>query len=331
MTTLAFGQRTVSGTITNASNQPVIGASVLVKGTTNGTTTDEQGRYTINVPNNQSTLVVSYIGFASREMVVGDRSNVDLSLTETESTLNEVVVTGYSSQAKKSITGSVSVVNIKELVANPGSNIQNLLQGKAAGVTVGTSGIPGAGSNVRIHGYSTFGNNEPLYVVDGARVGSITELNPNDIETMQVLKDASSASIYGSAAAGGVIIITTKKGRVGRPRVSYDNYYGRQTFTKRLDLLNTKEYGDYLFLLAKNSGNLTANGEFKHGQYAGPTGVSQVPIIPAFIYANGSYSGAPGKNGAIPAGDPAADPTKYKLDPFDVNGPGTYLIVPASQ
>ncbi|HEV8080742.1 MAG TPA: SusC/RagA family TonB-linked outer membrane protein, partial [Chitinophagaceae bacterium] len=217
------------------------------------------------------------------------------------------------------------------LVANPGSNIQNLLQGRAAGVTVGTSGVPGAGASVRMHGYSTFGNNEPLYVVDGARVSSITELNPNDIETMQVLKDASAASIYGSAAAGGVIIITTKRGKVGRPKVTYDSYYGLQTFKKRLDLLNTKEYGDYLFLLAKNSGNII-NGEFKHGQYAGPTGISTTgPIIPAFIYANGSYSGAPGKNGGIAAGDPVADPSKYKLDLFDVNGPGTYLIVPANQ
>ncbi|HZH94840.1 MAG TPA: SusC/RagA family TonB-linked outer membrane protein, partial [Flavisolibacter sp.] len=218
---------------------------------------------------------------------------------------------------------------IKELTANPGSNVQSLLQGRAAGVTVGTSGVPGAGANVRIHGYSTFGNNEPLYVVDGARVGSITELNPNDIESMQVLKDASSASIYGSAAAGGVIIITTKRGKQGRPRVSYDSYYGRQTFKKRLDLLNTKEYGDYLYLLQKNANLIGVQGGFKHGQFAGATGLSDKPIIPDFIFAGGGQPG--GKSGAIFAGDPAADPSKYKLDLFDVNGPGTYLIVPASK
>ncbi len=327
----AIAQKTVSGKVTNAANQPVAYASVKVKGTSQGTTTDEQGRYTISVPNNQSTLVVSFVGYADSELSTTGQTSVDFSLKESTSSLNEVVVTGYTSQAKKDITGSVAVVNVKELVANPGSNVQSLLQGRAAGVTVGTSGVPGAGANVRIHGYSTFGNNEPLYVVDGARVGAITELNPNDIESMQVLKDASAASIYGSAAAGGVIIITTKKGKTGRPKVTFDSYYGWQTFTKRLDLLNTKEYGDYLFLLAKNSGNLNAAGEFAHGQYAGPTGRSTAPIIPAFIYANGSYPGAPGKNGAISAGDPAADPAKYKLDLFDVNGPGTYLIVPASQ
>jgi len=261
-------------------------------------------------------------------MPAGSGSPLSVFLKETNTTLNEVIVTGYSSQAKKDITGSVTVVNVKELVANPGSNVQSLLQGKAAGVTVGTSGVPGAGANVRMHGYSTFGNNEPLYVVDGARVGSITELNPNDIESIQVLKDASAASIYGSAAAGGVIIITTKKGR-GRTRVTYDSYFGWQTFNKRLDLLNTKEYGDYLFLLAKNSGNLTANGEFRHGQYAGPTGVSTTPIVPAFIFAGGAALG--GLNGGIPAGHASVDPAKYKLNLFDVNGPGTYLIVPASQ
>ncbi|RYZ55711.1 MAG: SusC/RagA family protein, partial [Chitinophagaceae bacterium] len=213
----ANAQRTITGIVTNANAQPIIGASVIVKGTDNGTTTDLQGRYSIAVPNDQSILVFSFVGYGSQEVAVSGKNSVSISLTENGGTMNEIVVTGYSSQAKKDITGSVSVVNVKELVANPSSNVQNLLQGKAAGVTVGTSGIPGAGSNVRVHGYSTFGNNEPLYVVDGARVGSITELNPNDIETLQVLKDASAASIYGSAAAGGVIIITTKKGKQGAP------------------------------------------------------------------------------------------------------------------
>jgi TonB-dependent starch-binding outer membrane protein SusC len=325
----ARAQKTISGTVSTATNQPIYGASVLVKGSKSGTTTDAQGRYTITVPNDQSVLVITYVGYGSREIPVTGKSTLDVALTENGSTLNEVVVTGYSSQAKKDITGSVAVVNIKELVANPGSNVQNLLQGKAAGVTVGTSGIPGAGANVRIHGYSTFGNNEPLYVVDGARVGSITELNPNDIETMQVLKDASAASIYGSAAAGGVIIITTKRGKQGRPKVTYDSYYGTQTFKKRLDLLNTEEYGQYLFLLQKNAGLLDAQGRFKHGQYAGSTGVSDKPIIPDYIYAGGGLTG--GKSGAIFAGDPAVDPSKYRFDPFDVNGAGTYLIVPANK
>ena len=327
----AMAQRTVSGKIVNSANEPIAGASVVVKGTNIGTTTDVQGRYSLSVPDGASTLVISNVGFTSIEANINGRNTIDFNLVESGATMNEVVVTGYSSQAKRDITGSVSVVNVKELTANPGPNVQSLLQGRAPGVTVGTSGVPGAGSNVRIHGYSTFNNNDPLYIVDGARVGSITELNPNDIESMQVLKDASAASIYGSAAAGGVIIITTKRGKTGRPKVSYNSYYGTQHFNKRLDLMNTKEYGEYLYLLALNSNNVVG-GVFKHGQYAGPTGQSTTgPIIPDYIYANGSYAGAPGKNGGIAAGDPAADPKNYRLDPFDVNGPGTYLIVPANK
>ncbi|MEJ7767909.1 MAG: TonB-dependent receptor [Chitinophagaceae bacterium] len=329
---IAISQRPstiVSGTITNASDLPVPGASIRVKGSNVGTTTDDQGRYTLQIRNNQGTLTISNVGYEEQEIAINGRNSIDIKLNESQSSLNEVVVTGYTMQAKRDITGSVAVVNVKELTANPGSNIQTLLQGRAAGVTVGTSGVPGAGANVRIHGYSTFGNNEPLYIVDGARVGAITELNPNDIESMQVLKDASAASIYGSAAAGGVIIITTRKGKLGRPKVTYESYYGLQNFDKRLDLMNTKEYGDYLFLLAKNSGNLNAAGEFSHGQYAGPTGRSTTPIIPEFIFAGGGLPG--GKSGGIAAGDPAADPSKYKLDLFDVNGPGSYLIVPANK
>jgi TonB-linked SusC/RagA family outer membrane protein len=307
----------------------VQGATVIVKGTNTATVTNAEGSFTISPRGSRGSLVISFVGHEPREIAIGSGTNLDITLIESTSTLNDVVVTGYSSQAKKDITGSVSVVNTKELVANPGSNVESLLQGRAAGVTVGTSGVPGAGSNVRIHGYSTFGNNEPLYIVDGTRVTSISDLNPGDIESMQVLKDASAASIYGSAAAGGVIIITTKKGKTGAPKVTYEAYYGRQSFTKRLDLMKTKEYGDYLFLLQKNAGQLDAQGQFAHGQYAGPTGKSTSPIIPDYVYAGGGLPG--GKSGGIAEGDPSVDPSRYKLDLFDVNGPGTYLIHKANK
>jgi TonB-linked SusC/RagA family outer membrane protein len=326
---VSFSQVSVSGKVFGSDKQPVYGATITIKGTTLGTQTNAQGTFSIAAPDAKSVLVVSFVGHEPQEIVAGSQANITVNLVANTSTLNDVVVTGYSAQAKKDITGSVSVVNTKELIANPGSNVESLLQGRAAGVTVGTSGIPGAGSNVRIHGYSTFGNNEPLYVVDGTRVTAISDLNPGDIESMQVLKDASAASIYGSAAAGGVIIITTKKGRAGNPRVTYEAYYGRQTFDKRLDLINTKEYGDYLFLLQKNAGQLDAQGQFAHGQYAGPTGKSTAPIIPEYIYAGGGLPG--GKSGGIAAGDPSADPANYKLDLFDVNGPGTYQIVKANK
>lgn len=327
MTLLSFvglaQQRTITGKVTDANNQNVSGASVTVKGTNVATQTNVSGDFSITVPGPNAVVQVSFVGYETQEVKVGQQSRLGIALRTTTANLNEVVVTGYTAQRKKDITGSISVVNTKELVANPGSNVEGLLQGRAAGVTVGTSGVPGAGANVRIHGYSTFGNNEPLYVVDGARVGSIADLNPNDIESMQVLKDGSSAAIYGSAAAGGVIIITTKKGRTGAPRITYDAYYGEQWFNRRLDLLNTREYGEYLFALARGAGSVDAQGRVAHGQYAGPSGLSTTPIIPAFI-----YTGA--KNGGIPAGDPSANPDLYRLDLADVNGPGTYLIVPAN-
>jgi TonB-linked SusC/RagA family outer membrane protein len=317
-----LAQKTVTGKVTNKTdNQPIPGASVQVRGTNIGTQTNTEGNFTINVPDDNSVLTVSVIGYEPVEMPVAGKTSFNLSLTQSTSVLNEVLVTGYTAQRKKDITGSVSVVNTKELVSNPGSNVESLLQGKASGVTVGTSGVPGAGASVRIRGFTTFNANEPLYVVDGARVGSIADLNPNDIESLQVLKDGSSAAIYGAAAANGVIIITTKKGK-GKPKVSYDAYYGIQTLTKEYDLLNTAEYGEYLLRLQKGVPG-QSNTTFNLGQYNGGNPTTDRPIIPEYILAGGSSG--------VQAGDPAANEDLYKLDLNDVNGPGTYLIVKANK
>src|SRR4051794_31174868 len=208
--TTSFAQKTVKGTVTaGTNNQPIIGATIMVKGTTVGTTTDGNGAFSLNVPSGGKTLVISSIGYNEVKIDIANQTSISVTMKEKTSALDEIVVTGYSSQRKKDITGAVAVVNTKELVSQPGSNVESLLQGRAAGVTIGTSGVPGAGASVRIRGFTTFNQNEPLYIVDGARVGSISDLNPNDIESMQVLKDASSAAIYGSAAANGVIIVTT--------------------------------------------------------------------------------------------------------------------------
>lgn len=318
----AISQKTVTGKITGkADNQPISGASVQVKGTNIGTQTSTEGNFSINVPNDNSILTVSVIGYETMEMPVAGNTSFNFSLTQSTSVLNEVLVTGYTTQRKKDITGSVSVVNTKELVSNPGSNVESLLQGKASGITVGTSGVPGAGASVRIRGFTTFNQNEPLYVVDGARVGSISDLNPNDIESLQVLKDGSSAAIYGAAAANGVIIITTKKGK-GKPKVSYDAYYGIQSLTKQFDLLNTVEYGDYLLKLQQGVPGQT-HTLFNLGQYNGGQDSIDHPVIPEYILA-GTASG-------VQAGDPAANPDLYKLDLNDVSGDGTYLIVAANK
>jgi TonB-linked SusC/RagA family outer membrane protein len=317
-----YAQQTVTGKIINKTgNQAISGASIKVKGSNVGTQTNDEGTFTLNVPKNNSVLQISVVGFENVEVPVNGRASLGtLSLNPTASTLNEIVVTGYTTQRKKDITGSVSVVNAKELVANPGSNVEGLLQGKASGVTVGTSGVPGAGASIRIRGFTTFNQNEPLYVVDGARVGSITDLNPNDIESLQVLKDASSAAAYGAAAANGVIIITTKRGK-GRPKVTYDAYYGVQSLYRQYDLLNTEEYGQYLLGLQKGA---NPNARFYNiGQYNGGKDSTDVPVIPEYILA--------GTSSGVQAGNPAADPSNYKLDLNDVNGANTYLIVAANK
>ena len=317
-----FAQKKVTGTVTNSKDkQPLAFATVTVKGTNVAVATTATGTFTINVPSGKTVLVISSIGFDETEVNISSKDNVEIALKEKSSSLDEIVVTGYTAQRKKDITGSVSVVNTKELLANPGSNVETLLQGKASGVTVGTSGVPGAGSSIRIRGFTTFNQNEPLYVVDGARVGSISDLNPNDIESLQVLKDGASAAAYGSAAANGVIIITTKKGK-GKTKVTYDTYYGVQSITKKYDLLNTEEYGQYLLRLQQGIPGQTAT-TFNLGQYNGGQTSTATPITPEYILA-GTASG-------VQAGDPRADPSLYKLDLNDVNGPGTYLIVAANK
>lgn len=320
---VCFSQKTYTGKVTDSkTGVPVVGSTITVRGTTTGTQTDNEGNFTISVPNNRTRLTVSSVGYEPQDVTVTGQTDLSVSLKSTLSTLNEVVVTGYSAQRKKDITGSVSVVSAKELVANPGSNVESLLQGKAAGVTVGTSGVPGAGASIRIRGFTTFNQNEPLYVVDGARVGSITDLNPNDIESLQVLKDGSSAAAYGAAAANGVIIITTKKGK-GRAKVNYDAYYGTQSLIKKFDLLNTAEYGQYLLRLQQGIPGQTRTN-WNIGQYNGGDTAATTPIIPEFILA-GTASG-------VQAGDPIADESLYKLDLNAVSDDAkTYLIVAANK
>ena len=215
----------VTGTVTDAKGEPLLGVNVVVKGTTNGTITDLDGKYSLEVEPN-SILVVSYIGYVSQQ------------------NLDEVVVVGYGTQQKKDITGSVAVVDTKDLLASSGSSATQQLQGKAAGVYIGQTGSPGSPSMVRIRGINTVNDNGPLYVIDGVstRNQDLSTLNPNDIESMQVLKDASSAAIYGAQAANGVILITTKKGtKSGQPRLTYDGYIGVQKTGKKYDVLNSMD------------------------------------------------------------------------------------------
>lgn len=236
---------TVSGTVTDAeTGQPLPGVNVLVKGTGTGATTDLDGDYRLSGLSPEDVLAFSFVGFMPNEEVVGNRTVINVALEPDIEQLEEVVVVGYGTQKKADITGSVAVVDSEEMQKYAASDVGQLLQGRAAGVNITSDGQPGANPNVRIRGVGTFGNSQPLYVVDGVPVGtSVRDFNPNDIESVQVLKDASAGAIYGSRAANGVIIITTKQGRKDSPlRVEYNGYYGIDENWQRMPVLERENY-----------------------------------------------------------------------------------------
>ncbi len=250
-----FAQRSVTGTVTDAeTGEPIPGVAVLLRGTTTGAYTDGEGRYSVVAPNEDAVLVFSYYGYATREIPVEGENEIDIALESSVGTLEEVVVTGYASQKRGDVTGSVSVVDVDEMIAQPTSNVANQLQGRAAGVTVIQDGRPGSPSKVRIRGFSSFQNNDPLYIVDGVPTQDISTLNPNDIENITVLKDAGAASIYGSRASNGVIVVTTKRGTEG-VRVNFNMYYGVQDPGDGPEyVLNTQEFADLQWLVYRNDG-----------------------------------------------------------------------------
>jgi TonB-dependent starch-binding outer membrane protein SusC len=236
-----MAQRQITGKVAE-NGQSLPGASVLLKGTDIGAITDENGMYSISVPNEGGTLVITYVGFADKEIEIGTQSTIDVELSEDDGLLQEVVVTGYQELRKRDITGAVTVVEVDDLKAIKGSSFTQALAGRATGVTISTSGSPGDATNVRIRGISSFGNNDPLYIIDGVPVQDQYQnlINPEDIESMQVLKDAATSSIYGSRASNGVIVITTKKGKSGKTKVSYNSSVGSVSSVKGYDqTLNT--------------------------------------------------------------------------------------------
>ncbi|MEL7118865.1 MAG: TonB-dependent receptor [Bacteroidota bacterium] len=237
-------ERTVTGTVTSAEDGlPIIGATILIKGTNTGTTTDFDGKYEISVADENAVLVFSYTGMEEQEIQVGAQSTIDLVMQIATALIDEIVVVGYGSQKKSVVTGSISSINAEDLENLPTLRVEQALQGRTAGVQViANNGQPGEALSVRIRGAGTTGNADPLYVVDGFPVGGIDYLNPGDIESIEVLKDAASAAIYGARAANGVVLITTKSGTEGNFNVSYDGYYGIQSPWRQLAMLNATEY-----------------------------------------------------------------------------------------
>ncbi len=323
--TLATGwaQSLLTGTVSDEFGDPLIGVNVVVKGTTNGTTTDIDGNYSLQVESG-STIVFSYIGYITHEVLLNGQLKVDVTLKEDRQTLEETVVVGYQTARKADLTGSVSVVKLKEVSDVPTSNPMEALQGRVPGVNITTDGSPEGAVNVQIRGIGTLGNTDPLYVIDGMPTKrGLNELNSRDIESIQVLKDASSASIYGSRAANGVIIITTKRAKEGYKEISFNASLSTQFYNNRMKVLDAQGLGRAVWQAWVNDGsdpnsaqNLYIyqwNGDYNNPQLnsigvnqsafssyneiAGDTDwydqISRVPIIQSYnlTFSNGNENG----------------------------------------
>jgi TonB-linked SusC/RagA family outer membrane protein len=305
-------QKRVTGKVTDAEGQPVAGATVEVRGTNRVTLTASDGSFAIDAKNGD-VLAISFVGMKTQTVTVGNQASVSVGMASTATNLEEVVVTGYTAQKVKEITGSVAIVKPKDLTSVPAGQTEEMLQGRVAGLNVINTGQPGEGAQISLAGYGNFGNTHPLYIIDGVE-GDLNALNPADIESLQVLKDAGSYSIYGVRGASGVIVVTTKKGRAGRPIVTYDSYFGTQRPLKDgWGLLDTKGRADLYDLAVAN----TAGAAHNNPQYGpGPTAT-----IPYYIIAGIN-------NGVTDPNDPAADISKYNNN----YGAGPiYLITRANQ
>jgi TonB-linked SusC/RagA family outer membrane protein len=272
---ILMAQTTVTGKVTDsATEEPLPGVNILVQGTISGTVTDIDGNFSIKIDDLNATLQFSYLGYLSQTFSLNGATTVDISLTQDLLSLDELVVVGYGTAKKQDLTGSVAVLDVEKIGKLNGSDVSKLIQGQAAGVQVSGSGEPGAAPKVKIRGIGSLGNTEPLYVVDGVPLanasivdgghfagqfgggvptGGIADLNPADIESVQILKDASAAAIYGSRGANGVIIITTKRGQAGKMKVTYDGSYGVQNITHRMDVTNRVQFQEMNNIARENN------------------------------------------------------------------------------
>jgi TonB-linked SusC/RagA family outer membrane protein len=298
----ATAQTKINGRVTDEKNEPVEGASIRIKGLDAGTAAGADGSFSL-LASPSDILEISSIGFQSLEITVGKQQHIVAVLKSLETSINAVVVTGYTSQRKKDLTGAVAVVNVSQMTRQPTGQLANQLQGQASGVNVLSSGQPGESPRVTIRGINTFGNNNPLYIVDGIPVSDIRDVNPSDILSLQVLKDAGSASIYGSRANNGVLIITTKRG-VGKTRVSYEGYVGTQRPKDGnvWNLLTPQEMADLQWKVYE-TGNRDEVIHPLYGRWA--RNENTKPVLPDYIMPVGAKEG-----------DPSTDPSLYNVTPF---------------
>lgn len=286
---LAQELKTLKGNITNKKGESLVGVSIQVQNTTVGTLTDTKGDYQLFLPVGGDTLIVSYLGYQSQEIPINNRAIISIVLTPGNQQLNEVVVTGYTTQLRKDISGSISTVNTRSLQSLPSSSAMRALQGQASGVVVSSSGVPGSASTISIRGISSFGSTQPLVLIDGV-VGSLDDVSAEDIESIQVLKDAGAAAIYGVRASNGVILVTTKKGKKGQLKVSYNGYFGFQLPRMRKDPLNVMNTPEYMSIFKTLNPSSLLN-EMPDFTYRSPTGTGVGNI-----------------------GNPAVNPTNYVLN-----------------
>ena len=297
----------ITGQVIGEDRQPVAGASIKIKGTTSGVISSSNGAFLLDAKQGD-VLVTTFIGYQTNQVTVGASNKITIVLSSSLKGLDEVVVTGYAIQKRKDLTGSVAVVNVAEMTKQPSASVNSQLQGQASGVTVIGNGQPGQQPNIRIRGFNSFGNNNPLYVVDGVPTDNINDLNPDDVESLQVLKDAGSASIYGSRASNGVVIVTTKKGK-GKVKITYEAYYGSQV-PPGGNPFNTLSPTDMMTLqhnAIANTANFNgATPNFADNLYS-PTGTTPY-TLPDYILPNGAHEG-----------DASVNPALYNVNPNYTN------------
>ncbi len=280
----SYAQTAVTGTVTGEDGVGIPGVSIVVQGTTQGTITDLDGNYTLTLPDGAEKLTFSYIGMLTQEVEIAGQSTINIVMKADVIGVDEVVVVGYGTQMKEELTGAVSTVSAEKLETTSETSVASRLQGQVAGVTVTSANRPGADATIRIRGIGTIRDSNPLYIIDGVPAGPGNNIPPGDIESISVLKDASSAAIYGTRGANGVVIITTKRGRANQqPSISFSVRTGVTKATNQYDMLNTQEYAEAVWLTADNQG-VAPN----HAQY----GSGSSPVIPDYILPAGAMAGS---------------------------------------
>ena len=295
----------ITGTVKDAKGVPLAAATILLKGSSAGTSTGADGKYSISVPNGKGTLVFSFTGYQLKEVPINDLKIIDAVLAQEDNTLNQVIVTGYTKQSKRDVTGAVSTISADVIAQSPVTDVTSILQGRVAGVTVDGQGGPGNEQTVRIRGIGTLGDNDPLYVIDGVQTkGGLNLVNQNDIETITVLKDAASCALYGARGGNGVIVITTKRGKTGAPRLEYNSYIGYEGQRKFPNIVTPQQYADAYWGYLKNSGLPLTSSLYGNGSN---------PVLPDYIVEKGSPS-----NYGVMEGNPDADPLLYNLSNYRI-------------